>query len=242
MLVVLCSPPSAIAMASHIKKRTKPAVQACAAIMMLSLHSPLQAAAISIISSSVTVQGKAGANTYSGSNNGSTTGTTGDGSTWSASSSGSITTTGATLSAISDLVDGPGNSWSNAGYSQISLTSVFQPLTPNITFNFTGSARYHSYESYITYALTDLTASLSSGSALWAYDFGWTQDELPYTANLTLNVNHQYQLQLLARSAIGDFRQGYANLSLQIVPEPAPAGLLAIAFAGMIFRRSRKQA
>jgi hypothetical protein len=55
-------------------------------------------------------------------------------------------------------------------------------------------------------------------------------------------VNHQYQLQLLARSAIGDFREGSVNLNLQIVPEPAPAGLLAIALAGTIFRRSRRQA
>lgn len=229
-------------MASHIKNRTKPAVQACAAIMMLSLQSPLQAAAISIISSSATVQGKAGTNTYSGSNSGSITGITGDGSTWSASSSGSITTTGATLSAVSDLQSGPGNSWPNAAYSQVTLTSIFQPLTPDITFKFTGNARFHSNESYINYTLTDLTAAYSVATALWAYDFGWTQDILPYTANLTLNVNHQYQLQLLARSAIGDFRQGYANLNLQIVPEPAPAGLLAIALAGMIFRRSRRQA
>lgn len=226
-------------MITKIRKRTKTAMHACAVILALGFHAPLHAAAVSIISSSVTVQGKAGANTYSGANSGSITGTTGDGSTWRASSSGSITTTGASLSAVSDLLDGPGNSWINAGYSEVSLIGVFQPLTPNIKFEFTGSARFHSDESYINYSLTDLATSTTVGSALWAYEFGWTQDMLPYTANVVLNVNHQYQLQLLARSAIGDFRQGYANLNLQIIPEPAPATILAIALAGMIFRRSR---
>jgi len=226
-------------MTTNIRKRTKTAMHTCAAILIFGHHAPLHAAAISIISSSVTVQGKAGANTYAGANNGNSNGITADGSTWSASSSGSITTTGANLSAVSDLLSGPGNSWINAGYSQVSLASVFQPLTPNITFKFTGSVRFHSDESYINYSLTDLTASTTVGSALWAYEFGWTQDILPYTADMVLNVNHQYQLQLLARSAIGDFRQGYANLNLQIVPEPAPAALFAIALAGMILRRSR---
>lgn len=223
----------------NIRKRKTTLARISAAFLILGLNAPLQAAAIVIISSSITVEGKAGANTYSGTNSGSTTGTTADGSNWIASSSGSISTTGAALSAVSKLHSGRGDDFLYAGYSQVSLTSAFQPLTPNITFKFTGSTRYHAFESWINYTLTDLTALSNVDTRVWAYDFGWTQDILPYTANLTLNVNHQYQLQLLARSAIGDFREGAVNLNLQIVPEPAPAGLLAIALAGMIFRRFR---
>lgn len=225
----------------NIRKRKTTLARTCAAFLILGLHAPLHSAIV-ILSSSITVEGKAGANTYSGTNSGSTTGTTADGSNWIASSSGSITTTGATVNAVSHWLGGPGNSWINAGYSQVSLTSAFQPLTSNITFKFTGSTRYHAFESWINYTLTDLTALSNVDTRVWAYDFGWTQDILPYAANLTLNVNHQYQLQLLARSAIGDFREGSVNLNLQIVPEPAPAGLLAIALAGTIFRRSRRQA
>jgi hypothetical protein len=225
-------------------KWTRRLMQSCAVILTLGLQHPLHAA-ISIISSSVSVQGRAAGNTYSGANNGSVTGTTGDGSTWEAVSSGSITPTGASLNATSRFLSGAGDGWWSAGYSQVSVTSVFQPLTPNITFKFTGSTGHHALESWINYTLTDLTASTLVQSASWKYEVfsGWTtQDILPYTANLTLNVNHQYHLQLHARSEIGDFRQGYANLNLKIVPEPAPAGLLAIALAGTIFRRSRRQA
>lgn len=226
----------------NIRKRKTTLLRTCAAFLILGLHAPLHAAAIVIISSSITVEGKAGANTYSGTNSGSTAGTTADGSNWIASSSGFITTTGATVNAASDWLGGPGNSWITAGYSQVSLTSAFRPLTPNITFKFTGSTGYHAFESWINYTLTDLTALSNVDTRVWAYDFGWTQHALPYTASLMLNVNHQYQLHLLARSAIGDFRQGYANLNLQIVPEPTPAALFSFTLAGMIFRRSRRPA
>lgn len=229
-------------MSMNIRNRTKIAAHASAAILAFCLHAQLHAAVVSIISSSVAVQGMAGGNAYSGVDSGSTTGSTADGSTWRASSSGSITTNGASLSAVSNLQSGRGDDFLNAGYSQVLLTSVFQPLTPDVTFKFTGSTSYHAFESWMNYTLTDLTVSTLVLSASSKYE-AWespTQDIVPYTGNLRLNVNHQYQLQLLARSGIGDFRQGHANLNMQIIPEPAPAGLLAIALAGMISRRSRK--
>ena len=218
---------------------------ACVAIMVLGSQVPLHAAAISIISSSITVHGKAGANIYSGSNNGNAIGTTGPPfalSQWTASSAGSITTTGATLNAVSELVDGNGDSYWIAGYSEVTLTCVFQPLSPNIIFNFTGSTGYRNFESYIDFTLKDLTTPANLRSARWAYDGFWTQDALPYTANLSLNVGHEYELFMLARSTIGDQRRGFANLNLQIVPEPSSAALVVMGLAGLVFRRSRKPA
>ncbi len=223
-----------------IRKWTMPLVQVCAAFLIPGLHAPLHAAAISIISSSVVVQGKAGETCYAGLHSGSSTGTTGDGSIWEAASSGSITSTRVTLNAISRMLTGAGDDWWNAGYSEVCMTSRFKPLSRNITFNFTGSTGYHAFESWIDYTLTDLTAATPFQSASWRYESDWVTDSLPYTANLVLNVDHEYELLLLAKSTIGDSREGFANLELQIVPEPASAALLGIGLAGMIFRRSRK--
>jgi hypothetical protein len=231
--------------------RKTPSILACAAILISGFHAPLHAAVISIISSSVTVQSKAGQNSYSGTINGNSNsasitginGPQGDLSEWEALSSGSITTTGAALSAVSRLINGSGNSVFNSGYSQVSLTSDFQPLTPNITFILSGSTGFQPNESYIDYSLTDLTVNGPIQSRRWAQDRGeWGNfglDSLPYSSNLLLNTSHLYRLQLLTRSTNGDARQGYANLNLQIVPEPASAALVIIGFAGMIFRRTR---
>ena len=214
----------------------------CLVISTLASQAALHAAAISIISSSVAVQGRAGTNTYSGSNSGNTTGTTEDGSVWRASGSGSITVTGATLSAVSELIDGPGGIGREVpAESQVTLTSIFQPVTPNIIFNFTGSTRYHAFESYITFTVKDLAApAITIKSANWAYDGFWMQDSLPYSTSLSLDVGHQYELVLFAKSAVGDYRAGHATLDLQIVPEPTSAALVAMGFTGMICRRSRR--
>jgi len=219
-----------------------------AAILLLGIQAPSFAAVISILSSSFMVDGKAGASFYStsvngNSNSGSVVGTTGppsDLSEWKASSSGLITTSGVALTATSGLTLGSGSSFINSGYSQVSLASIFQPLSSRITFAFTGSTGVNAFESWVDYILTDLTLGTQIQSKRWAQDRGvWGADSLPFTETYALDVTHQYELKLLARSSIGDSRQGYASLDLNIIPEPASAALLAIAAAGMTGLRRR---
>jgi hypothetical protein len=214
----------------------------CGVIVILSCYAPLQAASIVIISSTVSVQGRASGNVYSNADGGAISGATGDGSNWRASSSGSMSTSGATLNAVSELLSGRGDGWINSAYSTVTLSSVFQPLSSNLEFQFTGYTESHSWESFIDYTLTDLTTNLLIQSKRWAKEtVVWTGgNSLPYSVTYPLNVGHQYRLDLFAKSEIGDFRDGSANLNLTIVPEPMSMLLLAPGLVGLTLRRNRK--
>ncbi len=157
-------------------------------------------------------------------------------------SSGSMTTSGATLNSLSRLIGGSGLEW-GYGFSRVTLISVFQPLSRNLVFEFTGSTGSHDFESYIDYALTDLTTNTLIENFRWAQEIGqgWTGGQsLPYTAQYMLDIAHEYQLNIYAQSRPGDFRSGYANLELTIVPETTSTLLAALSFVVITFRRNRR--
>jgi len=209
-------------------------------ILMIQASSP--AACISIVSSSISVAGNAGGNSYAGENSGESIGQTADGSIWMSASSGSMTTSGATLKSFSRLIGGSGRDW-GGGSSRVTLIGVFQPLSRDLVFEFSGLTGYHAFESYIDYTLTDLTTNTLIEGFHWAEEtgLGWTGGQsLPYTAQYMLDLAHQYQLNIYARSYPGDFREGYANLELTIVPETTSTLLAALSFVVITFRRNRK--
>ncbi len=215
----------------------------CSIVVFFMPQVPLHAAYISLDSSTVTVAGRAGGNTYPP--GGSCTGTTGDGSTWFASSSGSMSSSGATLNAECHLVSGSGDAWMGAASSMVELKSDFWPLSRKLIFKFTGSTGDHSFESYCDYSLTDLTTNEPVDKRHWAWEYNWRwmgEDSLPYMDDYTFELDHKYQLILSANSRIGDLRQGYANLQLSIIPEPASLLLLGLGGFGLLSARKSKRA
>lgn len=208
--------------------------------MILTNQAPSNAACIAIVTSSVSVAGKAGANSYTQASSGECVGTTADGSIWKANSSGELTTSGATVNSSCDLISGSGSDWSPGGSSRATLIGVFRPFSPSLTFEFTGSAGYHAFESYIDYSLKDVTTNTLIDNIHWAQEWGWEGGtSLPYTATYTLDMAHEYQLVIYAQSRTGDWRHGYSNLELKIVPEASPVLLATVGLVGLSLMRKR---
>lgn len=219
-------------------------------VCLLAILESSRAAGIILESSSVSVVGRAGNATYSGSNTGQTSGFN-TASTWSAASSGTMTTSGATLDSLCLLVSGSGDDWIwNSAAATVTVTCIFQPVLTSLTFQFTGSSGRHFFESYSNYSLKNLNTNTLLDEVRWSTDqpypnfSGWDNwQPLSYTATYpNLNLDHRYELTLLSQSQIGDFRNGWSNLQLVIVPEPSSSMLLSLGATGFLLHRRRAAA
>ncbi len=219
----------------------------CGLVCSLAILESSRAAGIILESSSVSVVGRAGNTTYSGSNAGQAAGFNTE-STWSATSSGTMTSSGATLDSQCRLVSGFGEDWiSNSAAATVTVTCVFQPILTSLTFKFTGSTGMHFFESYSNYSLRNLNTNILMDEVRWSTDqpysnfSGWGNwKPQPYTTTYSnLNLDHRYELTLLSQSQIGDFRNGWSNLQLVIVPEPSSIMLLSLGATGLLLHRRR---
>lgn len=115
-------------------------------------------------------------------------------------------------------------------------TYVFSPLATNLQFQYAGSVEMHAFENKVWARVFDITDNLLVDYRQWTTELssGLTFNE---SADYTLNLEHQYELQLYAKVFAGDNPGVTSSLEVSIVPEPC--SLILLGLGGLVLLRCR---
>lgn len=115
-------------------------------------------------------------------------------------------------------------------------TYIFSPLAAHLQFQYAGGVEMHAFENKVWARLFDITDNLLVDYRQWTTELslGLAFNE---AADYTLNLGHQYELQLYAKVFAGDNPGVTSSLEVSIVPEPCSLVLLGL--GGLLLRRCR---